>query len=212
MRKIVPVLAFFTGATLVFGGVETLKQRSPFLPPAAPQAADANNALSRIELTGIFSLDGKPRFSVRDAATGRSLWIALGETQEGLKVKSYDDKTASVIVEGRGTSRRIVIREATVKTAGPPPPVPMPSVGSSNAPVQVAQQPQPVITPKLAPGKPKPAPRDPKIVQQERDARLLVSDLMEISIQERKRYEENQRRVAAGLPRLAPNEPLPDNK
>jgi hypothetical protein len=32
---------------------------------------------------------------------------------------------------------------------------------------------------------------------------------MEISIQERKRYEENQRRTAAGLPRLDPEAPSP---
>ena len=185
--------------------------RSPFIPPSAPQTAGPVDALSAVELTGMFSLDGKPRFSLCDTTTGRSVWVGIGETQDGLTVRSYDEKTTSVVVEGRGATRRIVIKEATVKTAAAPRPAPtgLPQTAAPQPGVLAQSRSQTVKA--VQPLKPKMAPRDPKVEAQERDARLLVSDLMEISIQERKRYRENQRRAAAGLPRLAPNEPLPDN-
>jgi hypothetical protein len=214
VRFLATVPAVLTAASVAMAGVESLRERSPFVPPAAPQQADANaNALSTFELTGILSVGGKPQFSVRDTATGRSFWLGLGETQEGLTARSYDADTSSVVLEGRGARRNIVIREARVTTAVPPPP----------ALAAVASQARQPPNPQIATGATQPAaqPVTPAAKKQavdakgrtneeaERDARLLVSDLMELSVQERRRYEENQRRLARGLPRLAPDEPLP---
>jgi hypothetical protein len=213
VRTATSVLAVLTASSIAFAGVESLRERSPFVPQAATQQADANaNALSMLELTGILSVGGKLQFSVRDTSTGRGFWLGLGETQEGLTVRSYDEASASVVLEGRGARRSVVIREARVTTAPPRPAV-------VNVPKPAAQQ--PVANTQVAAGPPKQAatatPTDPKKPnaggrtneEAERDARLLVSDLMEISIQERKRYEENQRRTAAGLPRLDPEAPSP---
>jgi hypothetical protein len=208
------ILTVLAASSIAHAGVESLRERSPFVPPTATQQADANaNALSAFELTGILSVGGKPQFSVRDTSTNRGFWLGLGETQEGLTVLSYDEASSSVVLEGRSARRTIVIREARVATAPPRPPV-------INVPPPSAQQ--PVLNPQVAAGPPPNAATEtaanPKKQtnakgrtneEAERDARLLVSDLMEISIQERKRYEENQRRTAAGLPRLEANAPSP---
>lgn len=200
-------------------GVESLRDRSPFLPPAAQKSNAQGDALSSIELTGILSVDGKPKFSVRDTSSGRSFWIGLGETEEGLTIRSYDEAASSVVVEGRGESRQLVIREARVTTATGIP-VPIQVAGPPGQPARMAaiipNPPPPPARPQQAPAQ-QSAPRQmaadgtaPKTdAEKERDARLLVSDLLEISIKERKRYEENQRRAAKGLPLLGPDENPP---
>jgi hypothetical protein len=89
VRTAASILAILAASSIAFSGVESLRERSPFVPPAAPQKADANaNALSMVELTGLLSVGGKPQFSVRDTSTGRGFWLGLGETQEGLTVQS----------------------------------------------------------------------------------------------------------------------------
>jgi hypothetical protein len=209
-------LAFLAAASAGVAGVESLHERSPFVPPSAPQLANANaNALSTFELTGILSVGGTPQFSVRDTSTGRSFWLSLGETQEGLTARSYDEAASSVVIEGRGARRNIVIREARVTTAPPPPVVtPLPPRQTASNPTVAAGAAQPAVQP-VAPSAKKEAQAQLKDAkgrtneEAERDARLLVSDLMELSVQERKRYEENQRRIARGLPRLAPDEAMP---
>lgn len=214
MRFAHTILAILSAASACAAGVESLRERSPFVPPSAPQQTDAN-ALSAVELTGILSVGGRPQFSVRDTSTGRSFWLGLGETQEGLTALSYDVAASSVVIEGRGARRNIVIREARVATAPPPPVITvLPQQQLSATPQAVAGLAQPAAQP-LAPSQKRPAQaqaRDAKgrtNEEAERDARLLVSDLMELSVQERRRYEENQRRLARGVPRLAPDEPLP---
>ena len=214
MRLHATILAILAAVSTGFAGTESLRERSPFVPPSAPRQADAGaNALSTIELTGILSVGGKPQFSVRDTSTGRSFWLGLGETQEGLTARSYDEAASSVVIEGRGARRNIVIREARVTTAAPSPPVvtAQPPQQSSTGPQVVTGTAQPAVQPsakKQAQAQLKDA-KGRTNEEAERDARLLVSDLMELSIQERKRYEENQRRTSRGLPRLAPDEPLP---
>lgn len=214
MRTILSLLASIATAIAVGAGVESLQERSPFLPPSAPKAGSQNDALSSIELTGIFSVNGKPRFSVRDSSTGRSIWIGLGETEEGLTIRSYDEAASSVVVEGRGGKRNVVIREARVTTA-PSAPIPIQVAGPPGQPARMA-----TIIPNPPPPSPPPQGSQPQKAsatatapktdaEKERDARLLVSDLLEISIQERKRYEENQRRVAKGMPPLRADERPP---
>lgn len=218
VRKVVSILTILAAATAAGASMESLRERSPFVPPSTSQPAGGEvNALSSFELTGILSVGGKPQFSVRDTSTNRGFWLGLGETQDGLTVRSYDEASSSVVLEGRGARRNLVIREARVTTAAPPPPVVNPHLQPAGPPL-AAPQPGvagPQQNAQIPPSAKKQAQaqvRDAKgrtNEEAERDARLLVSDLMEISIQERKRYEENQRRAAAGLPRLAPGEPLP---
>jgi len=213
VRILATTLAILTAASAASAGVESLRERSPFVPPSTTQQTGGEaNALSTFELTGILSVGGKPQFSVRDTSTGRGFWLGLGETQDGLTVRDYDEASSSVVLEGRGARRNLVIREARVATAAPPrpvvniPPAPLPGVASPQpapaAPPQSVQPPPP--TPKMQANA-----KGRTNEEAERDARLLVSDLMDISIQERKRYEENQRRAAAGQPRLEPGDPLP---
>jgi len=214
MRTILSLLASITTALAVGAGVESLQERSPFLPPSAPKSAAQGDALSSIELTGIFSLNGKPKFSVRDTSSGRSLWIGLGETEEGLTIRSYDESKSSVVIEGRGGSRNVVIREARVTTA-PSTPIPIQVAGPPGQPARMA-----TIIPNPPPQQQRPQASQPQQAtsaatgpktdaEKERDARLLVSDLLEISIQERKRYEENQRRATKGMPPLRSDEKPP---
>jgi len=213
MRRGVSILIVLALAGPILGGVESLRERSPFIPASVVPEGAGGNALSGLELTGILSVGGKLQFSVRDTGTGRSVWLGIGETQDGLTVRSYEEGSGSVVIEGRGSSRSLVLREARVATAQP---VPIAVMPSQPGPIVVMPSqpqgggtPKPVVLiPATPPGQLLAGPAQPKTTAQaERDARLLVSDLMEISIQERKRYEERMKRQAAGLPPEDPPSP-----
>lgn len=204
MRRAVSILAVCALAASVPGGVESLRERSPFIPAAAVQDTSGGSALSGLELTGILSVGGNPQFSIRDTATGRSVWIGLGETQEELTVRNFDDASASVVIDGRGTSRVLVLREAQVSTAIPQPVVirPLPIVTTSGMP---PLPPASVTSPGYVPGvNPLPATQSKTVAEAERDARLLVSDLLEISILERRRHEEAARMANQAGPAPTP--------
>lgn len=179
---------------------DSLATSSPFLPaadPVAPPPADAG-ALASLELVGILVLDKQPRFSVRDTATGRSVWIPLAGTEEGLTVTAFDEHASTIVVSGRGGTRTLALREATIRSqpSGGSPAVAPP--GGGGRPAAAAPMPLPAplrqTTARADPAAGGVAPPQPRTTEEaEREARMLVSDLMEISMRERQRYEQQMR-------------------
>lgn len=105
---------------------ESLLRNSPFLPSgnAAPVAAPQNG---RLELRGILTLEGKPRFTIFDTSNNRAVWLTVGESDGGIRVAAYDPAAEAVTAELEGQSVRLTMKEAQIvsiavtlpTTAGP---------------------------------------------------------------------------------------------
>ncbi|MFT3829532.1 MAG: hypothetical protein QM691_07485 [Opitutaceae bacterium] len=105
--------ALLLGAAPARAVPESLVRNSPFLPAgnSAPVAAAQNG---RLELRGIVSLEGKPRFTVFDTSNNRAVWLAVGESDGGIRVAAYDAAAEAVTVEFEGQSVRLTMKEAQI--------------------------------------------------------------------------------------------------
>jgi hypothetical protein len=170
---------------------------SPFAPPSTVTASDVAGAPSQFgeyEFVGVMRLGAKALFGFTKH-DGRSVWVEEGAEKEGVAVLARIG-TDAVSVRIGGTSGQMKLKSANPGSSRSAPP-----------PNAVAAQTGP------NPGTPKPglpANTDKALIaEQEREARMLVSDLLEIGMQQRKAYEEAQKRkgnAAAGgpTPALAP--------
>jgi len=147
------------------------RKQSPFLPPAtAPAAATAE--ASAYEFTGVIIAGKSVMVNITDVGAKRSTWVTIGQSADGLDALSYDAKIESVVVRIASQTKTLLLKK--------------PAVAASSGPV--------VATVAVAPLVPLPPPSTPQ--EAEREARMLVSDLLEIGIQQRKAYEEAQRKAA----------------
>jgi hypothetical protein len=175
-RFVVPLLAAFTAG---LGAAEPVLRDSPFL-PAGGAAAPAPAAPEAHEFTGVIVSGANVLVNLTDTQAKRSVWIAVGRTDEGIEVLEYDRKADAVSIRLKGGDiKRLALRQPSVAAAS----------GATVATVAVA----PMV--------PLPPPSSPQ--QAEREARMLVSDLLEIGMQQRKAYEEAQRKAALEAARRA---------
>lgn len=162
---------------------------SPFLPPAGDPAAQAAPAPAKdgLEFTGVIVTGKTVLLNLTDPQAKKSFWVALGKAEEGVEALDYDRRQDAATVKVRGETRRLVMKQPVVAA----------SSGNSAATVVVA----PVV--------PLPPPSTP--AEAEREARMLVSDLLEIGMQQRKAYEEAQRKAAleAAKTNASPVPPAP---
>ena len=131
---------------------ESLVRNSPFLP--AGNVAPVNAPNGRLEFRGVVSLDGTTRFTIFDTSTNRAVWLAVGESDGGLRVAAYDASAEAVTVELEGQSVRLTMKEAQIVSVAVAPPAAGPQNGG------------PVAGPGLAP------PPNVKEIQ-ERRARII---------------------------------------
>lgn len=126
------------GATGLQAVPESLVRNSPFQPEkgAAPAATPQ---VGRFELRGIFTLDGKARFTVFDTTTNKALWLAVGESEAGIKVAAYDAAAEAVTIECEGQSSRLTMKEAQIVNVA----VALPAV----APTTTGGTPPPAVNP-----------------------------------------------------------------
>lgn len=151
---------------------EPLVKDSPFLPPNEPaNPAPVAQAASH-EFTGVIVTGKNVLINLTDASAKRSFWIGVGKKNETVELMSYDPKTETISVRLNQETLTLALKQPAVAA----------SSGSTVATVPVA------------PAVPIPPPSSP--AEAEREARMLVSDLLEIGIQQRKAYEEAQRKAA----------------
>jgi hypothetical protein len=180
-RLRVPVLVVSGLAASAFG--QTLVNNSPFAaiagsPGSAPARAEA------YELAGSTSLGSQVSVCIFERQNKRSEWITVGETVDGVRVVSYDATNDSAVVTIDGTRKDLTMRKETVSSSGS-------SYNPSVVPagnVQVASLVPVPPAATAAPGTP---------AAEQREARMLVSDLLEIGVQQRKAYENAKQRAAA---------------
>lgn len=200
----------------------SLPKQSPFSPSGA---AGANQVAANetLEFAGVSSVGKKTDVIIFDKATKRKHWIPIGETIEGISVVRYDASRDLAIVKVNGAEKVLPLRKATRSAPGPAPVapvqmgfnVPPPATTPAPAATQVAAPPptqvamaEPVPATQPAPVAPTPAPQTPEAhAKAETEARMLVSDLLEIGMAQRKAYEEAQRKAAAGATAGQPAQP-----
>ncbi len=187
----VPLLCFASIAALfavaVASAQTALPKDSPFLP--APDAATADRATAQdgLELAGVSSTAKNTLVCIYNNQTKRSHWIAVNATVEGIKVLAYDAVLDQVSLSVGGQQKVLRLRKATVSGSG---------VANANPGAAAAGFANPAVMP-ITLGTPQPPPAPGSIAQQETEARMLVSDLLEIGIQQRKAYEDAQKKTEA---------------
>jgi hypothetical protein len=193
-----------------------LPKTSPFMPVGTPVAA-VDGAAERIEFAGVSSIGKKTDLIFYDKVAKKNYWIAKGETKEGISVVNYDERREQAFVKINGTDKILTLRKGTTSAGGPravavmPPAAgfAMPTPGSdpgqktqAASPLDPASVPAPqsIVSAHDQPGTP-PQPTTPEAQAQQKaetEARMLVSDLLEIGMAQRKAYEEAQRKAAEG--------------
>jgi len=116
-------------------------------------------------------------------ADKRSIWVAVGQTVGEVTAVSFDPKTDEATIRANGKLLTLGLKKSAVVT-GP----------AARVPVS-----QPTVS--ATPPKPQPVsiPPPPANVQEEKEteARMLVTDLLEIGQEQRRAYEEAQKQAAA---------------
>jgi hypothetical protein len=216
-------VALTLGCTGHAGAQTPLAKQNPFGQTAAGPQAAAESTES-VEFSGIF-VGNKTLVIIYDKVAKKSRMIPVGDTVDGIQVISYDTGREQVSVKIGGEQKLLSLRKSTGATTGAPRGAPAPNpalnfnVPPATGPANVAkiQPPPPAVEPAsaappppptMAPAKPEEPAKPLSIARQEEEARMLVSDLLEIGMAQRKAYEEKQRQTAAAEQNGAAN-PVP---
>jgi hypothetical protein len=185
-RLVTPCLAaFFVGAGASVWAEPAAPVSSPFLPPAGEAANGAQSPSSPYELTGMSTTSQGTQVCIFDAKAKHSHWIAIGGAYDDIRVVSYDPASDHAVIDVRGSRMTLDMRKAVVSH--------QPAFAAAPVPIVTNEA---IITPRIV-GQPVQAPvqaESPETAKQERDARMLVSDLMDIGMQQRKAVEEAKKK------------------
>lgn len=196
-----------------------LPKQSPFVAQnigGGPAAASET-----IELAGVSTIGRKTDLIIYDKTAKKSHWIAQGETKDGIAVVSYDVTREQAIVRVNGVEKVLQLRKVTGPANGPRPvatqptgfnlptpgPAVMPAVTDAAAANVASAAPAAQTPPAPAPAPAQPPAPETAQAKQETEARMLVSDLLEIGMAQRRAYEEAQRKAASGTPQTPPADP-----
>jgi hypothetical protein len=196
---------------------------SPFAPPASANPGEA--PAERIEFAGVM-IGETTDLIFKDKTTGKKTFVGVGKTADGITVQKYDPRLDQVVVKINGEQKTLTLKKASGPANAPAPVAAMPVGFNTPTPATVqtisqpaaATAPQPVAgagtTPPVAasgtPTQPAP-PATPETQQKaETEARMLVSDLLEIGMAQRKAYEDAQKKAQeGGAPATTPTPAAP---
>jgi hypothetical protein len=118
----------------------------------------------------------------------RSAWIPVGGDEDGVRVVSFDALHDTAVVVIGGARKELSLRKSVVSS--------LYAASGARAPAPVAEP-----APALVPISSAPAPASTATAaQDQREARMLVSDLLEIGVQQRKAYQDAKQKAASGTP------------
>lgn len=164
-----------------FASAADAAKDSPFA--QAGSASSAATTVDSIEFSGVSTVGKKTMINLYDKRDKRSFWVEAGTTVDGLTVVNYDNNHDQITVRANGAEKLLPLRPPSAVVNGTTTPAPL-------APAPIA--------PAAAPTGPTQPAAPLSQARQEEEARMLVSDLLEIGMAQRKAYEEAQRRAAAG--------------
>jgi len=186
---------------------------SPFAPPGTAATGTPAASQENLEFAGVTTIGRQTQLLFQDKVSKKSLWLAKGDSRGGVTLVNYDSQREQAVLRVNGAEKVLTLRKARAP-AGPGHVVTPVATGfelPATPPVAGVPAADPNPPPSAAVLPPAPAaPADPK-VRQESEARMLVSDLLEIGMAQRRAYEEAQRRATDGNagtpPAPAPAEP-----
>jgi len=175
------LVGFASVAAMALLHGQALPSQSPFLPSTSATGEDLNAAYG---LLGMTVVGKQTLLSISRLSDKRSFWVPLGETVAEVTAVSYDSKSDEAVIRADGRMLTLTLGKGVV-------------LPRSAMPVEAARSPAPV-TPTPA-AEAVQVPSGPMTVQQEKEmeARMLVTDLLEIGQEQRKAYELAQRQAAA---------------
>jgi hypothetical protein len=186
-----PALAALWSAAAAFGQV-ALVGNSPFM-PSGGTAAGASGPLEAYELAGSSVQGSSVTVCIFERQAKRSQWIPVGGISDGIHVISYDAQHDKALVAIGGAIKELTLRKSTVASLGPS------SAPSRGGPVRAESAAPPPMISSATPAGPPPAPAASP-AQEQREARMLVSDLLEIGVQQRKAYQDAKQKAASEPP------------
>ncbi len=217
-------LTFALMASAIAGSIEAslaaettgVPKHSPFMPATTGSAAVVA-AAENIEFAGISSVGKRTDLIFHDKAAKKSRWVGVGETVGGISVVSFDARRDEAVVKIDGVQKTLTLRKGSRTAGGTAPapvtvlppaggfavatPLPLPGAepldGTNAAAGQLTAAPAPAAPP-VVPAVPAGPTTPAQVAKQESEARMLVSDLLEIGMAQRKAYEEAHRRAAQG--------------
>jgi hypothetical protein len=197
---------------------------SPFMPRSGPVASAGPN--ENLEFAGVNVMATTTYASVYDKQTKKSRWIAVGSSDGTISVLAYDPRREQIVVKSGDIQKTLTLRKANGPTNAPAPVAVMPAAAGFNvappeapsvpqtlnagAPTDATAQTGPAAPPHdTGAAKPEPPAKPNAVARQEEEARMLVSDLLEIGMAQRKAYEEAQKKAAATETEKASTTPAP---
>lgn len=228
LRLLRPALAFMALGLAGRAAAQSGSKDSPFMPPASVTAASSPS--ENLEFAGVSNLGAKTLVNVYDKTLKKGRWISVGGTEGSLSVLAYDSRREQIVVKSAEGQKTLTLRKATGVPNAPSPVAVMPPPAGFNvapdaplvfknqpAPAPVVESPLTVVgaapspanTPVEATSPKSEGPAKPlTVARQEEEARMLVSDLLEIGMAQRKAYEEAQKKASAD-PAAPPAAPAP---
>ncbi len=166
------------GLGFAIGFAAEAPKDSPF--GQAGATATSTSGPDSLEFSGVSTVGKRTMINLYDKQEKRSFWVEAGQTSGGVTVVKYDGDHDQVTVRRNGAEKILPLRppSAVVNgTAAAIPAAPAPAAITPAASTSTASLSQ---------------------ARQEEEARMLVSDLLEIGMAQRKAYEEAQKRAASG--------------
>ncbi|MBL4575818.1 MAG: hypothetical protein JKY51_06940 [Opitutaceae bacterium] len=169
MRKLSLTVLLFIVVNFSFSAWGNVPKASPFVSQSAGKNEEVAvvSAFNHLQISGITVLGEEILVSIYDRKQKKSYWMPVGSSKDGLEVLSYNAKNDSVTLKQGKKTAVLMLRIASVESGG-------------KAGVAVVQTDK-VMTLEEEYGRPL------TIKEQETEARMLVSDLLEIGMEERAR-------------------------
>ena len=166
---------------------QSLPGESPFA-VRSPAPAESQPAGAGYELLGMSVVGKTTILGLSRASDHHSFWIPLGGTAADITAVSYDPRSDQAVIRVSGKTLTLSLRRASVAPAAPSTSPPSGSPSTAAPPVSAVTGPATAPIPSLPPMT--------KQQEKEMEARMLVTDLLEIGQQQRKAYAEAQKAAA----------------
>lgn len=158
---------------------QTALQDSPFMPGPGSVATPGTAPGETLQLSGITVVGKKTYVSIYDVEKKHSRWLAVGDTVDGVEVVSCDVRYDKAVVRVGKELKTLTLRPPSIVATGAP------ALATGATATDLALPTAPVVAASSG------TPLTEQAIQ-EREARMMVSDLLEIGQQQRKAYEEKK--------------------
>lgn len=213
LRTFLPLPVLAVACAVDIAAQNSLTKETPFVSASGPIVEAPAES---IEFAGVTKVGKKTELIFVDKAAKKNRWVPLGETVDGISALNYDERLDQAVVKINGVQKTLALRKGSGPSNAPaavapmpagfntPLPAVMPAVTSLGPPTNIQPAVLQPATGQLTPAPAVPAapvpPGQETQVKQETEARMLVSDLLEIGMAQRKAYEEAQKKAQGGEP------------